>query len=80
MVFPEARDKLGTAHAGHEVVGDDEIDLCGKLALGELLQGALRAKYGNDEVPGSPEDGLTGSSLNGVVINQEDRRGNLCRH
>jgi hypothetical protein len=71
----DAGDELGAVHAGHDVVCEDEINGGGKLAIAELFEGALGAKNGDDEVAGSLEDGLAGSGLDSVVINEQNRSG-----
>jgi hypothetical protein len=69
----EVGDELGATHAGHEVVGHDEIDGGGVIVAAKLLEGALGAEDGDDEVAGSLEDGLTGRGLDGIVVDQEQR-------
>ncbi len=69
--FAEAGHELGAIHAGHDVVGDDEVDGVGIVVVAELLEGALRAEDGDDEVAGSLEDGLTGRGLDGVVVDKQ---------
>ena len=69
------RDELRAGHAGHDVVGDDEIDGFGEFVIAELLQCALGAEDRDDEVSGSPEDGLTRGCLHSVVVDEQDGRG-----
>jgi len=68
----EAGNELGAVHAGHDVVGDDELDGFGVVVIAELLEGAFRAQDGEDEVAGSLEDGLTGRGLDGVVVDEQE--------
>ncbi len=67
----EAGDKLRAVHAGHDVVGDDEVDGVGIIVVAKLFEGALGAENGEDEVAGSLEDGLTGGGLDGVVVDEK---------
>ena len=71
-------DEFGAVHAGHDVVGDDEVDGSGELVVAELLERALGGEDGNDEVPGALEDGLAGGGLDGVVVDEEKRWCHTC--
>jgi len=69
-------DELGAVHAGHDVVGEDEVDGCGELVAAELLEGAFGVQDGDYEVTSSLEDGLTGCCLDSVVVDKQD----CCGH
>jgi len=69
-------DELGSVHAGHDVVGDDEVDGSGELVVAELLKSPFGVERCDDEVSGSLENGLACGSLNGIVVYEE----NCCRH
>jgi hypothetical protein len=66
----QARNELGAVHAGHDVVGDDEVDGSGELFCLEGLERAFRVEHGDDVIAGAPEDGLPGGCLDGVVVDQ----------
>jgi hypothetical protein len=67
----EAHDELRTVHAGHEVVGDDEVDGVGIVVVAKLFESTLGAENGEDDVAGTLEDGLTGRCLDGVVVDEK---------
>ena len=67
----QAGDELGANHAGHEVVGDDEIDAGGIFVVAKLLESAPGIKNGDDKIAGSLKDGLTCRGLDGVVVNEK---------
>ena len=69
-------DELGAVHAGHDVVGEDEVDGCGELVAAELLKSAFGVQDSDDEVTSSLEDGLTGCCLDSVVVDKQD----CCGH
>ena len=73
----QAGDELGAVHAGHDVVGDDEVDGVREIVVAELLEGALGAEDGDDEIAGSLEDGLTGGGLDGVVVDEQKGVGHV---
>jgi hypothetical protein len=50
LEFAKAGDELGAGHAGHDVVGEDEIDGLGKIVISQLLKCTLGAEDGDDEV------------------------------
>ena len=69
----DSADEIGTVHAGHDVIGDGEIDGGGERSVAVLLQSALGAKNGDHEVAGSFENGLPGGRLHCIVVNQKNR-------
>lgn len=64
----KAGNELGAGHTGHEVVGNDEVNVGGEFVVAKLLECARGIENGDDEVTGSLKDGLTGRGLNGVVV------------
>lgn len=78
VLLAELGDEAGAAHAGHDVVRDDEVDVVRILAAGELFERALGAEDGDDRVACSLEDGLPGCGLDCVVVDQEYRRCHRC--
>lgn len=68
--LPQLADELGSIHAGHDVVSDDKVDVFLEVRIPKLLQSPLRIERAEDEVAGSPQDGLTRGCLNGIVINE----------
>jgi len=72
LELAELGDELGTVHAGHDVVGEDEVDGCGEFVVAELFEGALGAENGDNVIAGAFEDGLAGGRLNGIVVNEEN--------
>lgn len=72
MGLAHKTNKRCSVHARHDVIGDHKANVTGKLAGAHLLEGALRAKYRNDEVSDALQDRLSGRGLNGVVIDEED--------
>ena len=75
LEFAQTRDELRAGHAGHDVVGEDEIDGFGEVVVSELLECALGAEDRDDEVSRSLEDGLTRGCLHSVVVDEQDGRG-----
>jgi len=64
----ELMDELGSTHAGHDVIGDDEADLFGEFALLKLFEGADGVEGRNDEISGALEDSLACRGLDRVVV------------
>ena len=75
LEFAETRDELGASHAGHEVVGEDEIDGFGEVVVAKLLECAFGAEDGDNEVASTLENGLAGRGLDCVVVDEQDGRG-----
>ena len=69
-------DEFSAGHAGHDVVGDDEVDGRGVFVVAILLEGSLRAEDGDDEKAGPFKDCLSCSCLHCVVVDEED----CCLH
>jgi hypothetical protein len=59
------------SHAGHEVVGDDEIDVGGVFVVAKLVESAFGIENGDDKVAGPLKDGLTRRGLDGIVVNEK---------
>lgn len=72
LELAEVPDELRAGHAGHDVVGNDEIDGGGILVLAELLKSALRTENGDDMVSDPLEDGLPRCRLDCVVVDEQD--------
>lgn len=72
LEFAEAGDELRAGHAGHEVVGEDEIDGLGEVVVAKLLECAFRAEDCDDKVACTLEDGLTSGGLYSVVVDEQD--------
>ena len=71
-------DELGAVHAGHDVIGDDEVDGGGVFVAAKLFESALGTQNGDDVVSGTLEDGLARSSLDSVVVKKKEGGGH-CR-
>lgn len=69
----QVRDELGTAHAGHQVIRNDEVDGLGKGRFTELIECLFGTQHRDDVVAGAFEDGLTSRGLNGVVVDEQKR-------
>jgi hypothetical protein len=63
--------KLGSGHAGHDVVGDDGADVGGKAVLLELFQRARRVERGDYGVAGAAQNGLARGGLDSVVVDEQ---------
>src|SRR5580658_730323 len=75
LEFAETGDELRTAHAGHDVVGEDEIDGFREVVVSQLVEGTLRAEDRDDKVACPLEDGLTSGGLHSVIVDEQDGRG-----
>ena len=64
--------ELGAGHAGHDVIGDDQIDGGRVLLVAKLLQSALRAENCDHEEASALENRLPCGGLHRVVVDQQD--------
>ena len=64
----EFADKSRTAHARHDVVGDDEADILGEVWGPNLLQCEVRIESAEHKVAGAPQNCLARRGLDGVVV------------
>lgn len=75
LELAEAGDELRAGHPGHDVVCKDEINGLREVVAAELLKCALRAQDRDDEVAGTLENGLPGSRLHSIIVDEQDGRG-----
>jgi hypothetical protein len=68
---PQLSDELRAAKARHDVIGDDQIDVARKVLAAKLIESPFWVENSNHDVAGTPQDGLTGCSLDGIVVDEE---------
>jgi hypothetical protein len=67
--------EAASAHAGHDVVRDNEVDFREKITAAKLLKSASGVQNCGDRVSIPFQDGLTYCGLDCIVIHQKDRFG-----